>query len=125
MLYLVQHGEATKETEDPARPLTEHGRQEVVKVARALARVRLGVSVIAHSGKLRARQTAELQAWLSDKLGGAQWFNGASFGWADLSVAPYLNRSFHYGFGTPAASSRSTHSRVLRRIKTFSSSRVS
>ena len=62
MLYLVQHGEATKETEDPARPLTEHGRQEVVKVARALARVRLGVSVIAHSGKLRARQTAELLA---------------------------------------------------------------
>ena len=48
-----------------------------------------------------ARQTAELQAWLSDKLGMAQWFNGASFGWADLSVAPYVNRSFHYGLGTP------------------------
>jgi phosphohistidine phosphatase len=62
MLYLVQHGEATKETEDPARPLTEHGRQEVVKVARALDRLRLGVSVIAHSGKLRARQTAEFLA---------------------------------------------------------------
>lgn len=51
-----------------------------------------------------ARQTAELQAWLTDKLGDAQWFNGASFGWADLSVAPYLNRSFHYGFGTPVDS---------------------
>ncbi len=48
-----------------------------------------------------ARQTAELQVWLSDKLGMAQWFNGASFGWADLSVAPYVNRSFHYGLGTP------------------------
>ena len=48
-----------------------------------------------------ARQTAELQAWLADKLGTAQWFNGASFGWADLSVAPYVNRSFHYGLGTP------------------------
>jgi glutathione S-transferase len=51
-----------------------------------------------------ARQTAELQAWLTDKLGDRQWFNGASFGWADLSVAPYVNRSFHYGFGTPAES---------------------
>ena len=51
-----------------------------------------------------ARQTAELQGWLTDKLGDAQWFNGASFGWADLSVAPYVNRSFHYGFGTPAGS---------------------
>ena len=46
-----------------------------------------------------ARQTAELQAWLADKLGGREWFNGDSFGWADLSVAPYVNRSFHYGMG--------------------------
>jgi len=51
-----------------------------------------------------ARQTAELQAWLSDKLGTVRWFNGATFGWADLSVAPYVNRSFHYGYGTPADS---------------------
>jgi len=51
-----------------------------------------------------ARQTAELQAWLTDKLGGRDWFNGDSFGWADLSVAPYVNRSFHYGMGTPDGS---------------------
>lgn len=51
-----------------------------------------------------ARQTAELQAWLMEKLGDNLWFNGASFGWADLSVAPYVNRSFHYGLGTPADS---------------------
>ena len=51
-----------------------------------------------------ARQTAELQAWLTDKLNGRDWFNGDSFGWADLSVAPYVNRSFHYGLGTPDSS---------------------
>jgi glutathione S-transferase len=51
-----------------------------------------------------ARQTAELQAWLSDKLGTGEWFNGTTFGWADLSVAPYVNRSFHYGYGTPTDS---------------------
>ena len=51
-----------------------------------------------------ARQTAELQAWLTEKLGKAEWFNGAGFGWADLSVAPYVNRSFHYGLGTPSDS---------------------
>lgn len=51
-----------------------------------------------------ARQTAELQAWLTGKLGGKTWFNGESFGWADLSVAPYVNRSFHYDLGTPAGS---------------------
>jgi glutathione S-transferase len=51
-----------------------------------------------------ARQTAELQAWLTEKLGNRDWFNGDGFGWADLSVAPYVNRSFHYGLGTPADS---------------------
>ena len=51
-----------------------------------------------------ARQTAELQAWLTEKLNGRDWFNGESFGWADLSIAPYLNRSFHYGLGTPDSS---------------------
>lgn len=51
-----------------------------------------------------ARQTAELQVWLTEKLGGREFFNGDSFGWADLSVAPYLNRSFHYGLGTPDGS---------------------
>ena len=51
-----------------------------------------------------ARQTAELQAWLTEKLGGRDWFIGDSFGWADFSVAPYVNRSFHYGLGTPDGS---------------------
>jgi len=51
-----------------------------------------------------ARQTAELQAWLTGKLGSRDWFNGDGFGWADLSVAPYVNRSFHYGMGTPDGS---------------------
>jgi len=54
--------------------------------------------------QVAARQTSELQAWLGDKLGEAPWFNGESFGWADLSVAPFVNRSFHYGYGTPAGS---------------------
>ncbi len=40
-----------------------------------------------------ARQTAEIQAWLAVKLGTKPWFNGDAFGWADISVAPYLNRS--------------------------------
>jgi phosphohistidine phosphatase len=62
MLYLVQHGEAATEAEDPARPLTERGRREVARVARTVARLGLGVAVVAHSGKLRARQTAELLA---------------------------------------------------------------
>src|SRR5512136_2962902 len=61
-IYLVQHGEAKPESEDPQRPLTERGHSEVEKVARYAAGLRLQVSLILDSGKLRARQTAEILA---------------------------------------------------------------
>ena len=50
------------------------------------------------------RQTAVLQAWLTERLGAAPWFGGETFGWADAAVAPMVNRSVHYGMG-PVASS--------------------
>ncbi|HEU5261100.1 MAG TPA: phosphohistidine phosphatase SixA [Gemmatimonadales bacterium] len=62
LLYLVQHGEAKPETEDPARPLTERGRGDVESVARAAARAEVRLARVAHSGKLRARETAEIIA---------------------------------------------------------------
>ena len=61
-IYLVQHGEAKRKEEDPARPLTEKGRSEVERVGRFLARIGVRVDRILHSGKLRAAQTAELMA---------------------------------------------------------------
>lgn len=59
-VYLVQHGEAKREEEDPARPLTENGRREVELVARFLGRAGVRVGRILHSGRLRAAQTAEI-----------------------------------------------------------------
>lgn len=61
-VYLVQHGEAKPEAEDPQRPLTERGRVEVERVARRTAEAGIRISRILHSGKLRARQTAEIFA---------------------------------------------------------------
>ena len=61
-VFLVQHGEAKPETEDPARPLSDRGREEVQQVARRAAALRLQVTAIYHSGKLRARETAEIFA---------------------------------------------------------------
>jgi phosphohistidine phosphatase len=62
-LYLVQHGEAKTEQEDPERPLTDRGAEEVRRVAtRATERARLAIGQILHSGKTRARQTAEIWA---------------------------------------------------------------
>jgi phosphohistidine phosphatase len=59
---LVQHAEAKREEEDPARPLTERGMGEAVKVAHHAARIGLRIGKIYHSGKLRALQTAEIMA---------------------------------------------------------------
>jgi phosphohistidine phosphatase len=57
-VYLVQHGEAEPKSVDPARPLTERGRQEVRRVATFSERLGLEVRQIRHSGKTRAEQTA-------------------------------------------------------------------
>jgi phosphohistidine phosphatase len=62
LVYFVRHGEAMSEAEDPRRPLTAAGRQEVTRIAEYLGRLRLPVHRIVHSGKLRAQQTAEILA---------------------------------------------------------------
>ncbi len=62
VLYLVQHAEAKSKEEDPGRDLTEKGRREAERVARHLKRLQVQVSQIFHSGKTRARSTAEILA---------------------------------------------------------------
>lgn len=61
-IYLVRHGEAVSEKLDPKRPLASSGREAVEQVARMAAAKNLEVSVIFHSGILRAEQTAEILA---------------------------------------------------------------
>lgn len=61
-LYLVQHGEAKPEEEDPERRLTENGARDVREIADFLLKARVSVDAIWHSGKPRAQQTAELLA---------------------------------------------------------------
>jgi phosphohistidine phosphatase len=59
-VYLVQHAEAKSKEEDPDRPLTKRGRRDVEAVAAVAARLGFQVDQIRHSGKARARQTAEV-----------------------------------------------------------------
>lgn len=59
-LYLVRHGEARREEEDPSRALSEKGMFEVSRVAAHVAQINLQVFGIFHSPKLRARQTADI-----------------------------------------------------------------
>ncbi len=61
-LYLVQHAEAKREEEDPARDLTEKGRRDIESVAHHLKRLKVQVRQILHSGKTRAQSTAKVLA---------------------------------------------------------------
>ena len=61
-LYLVQHAEAKREEEDPARDLTAKDRSDIESVSHHLQRLKVQVGRIFHSGKARAQSTAQVLA---------------------------------------------------------------
>jgi phosphohistidine phosphatase len=60
---LIQHAESIPKEEDPERPLTDEGFENIKRIA-SYSRSHLNIDVreILHSGKLRAEQTAEILA---------------------------------------------------------------
>lgn len=60
MLFLVHHGDAVGPEVDPQRPLSAAGRAAVERAAAEAAARGARPAVVWHSGKLRARQTAEI-----------------------------------------------------------------
>jgi len=58
-LYLVHHGEAVGPEVDTRRPLSQAGRAGVERIAAQAAARGAKPTVVWHSGKLRAKQTAE------------------------------------------------------------------
>ena len=58
-LYLVHHGDAVGPDVDPRRPLSPIGVDQVNRLAAQAAARSVRPAVVWHSGKLRARQTAE------------------------------------------------------------------
>ena len=69
-LYLSQHAKAKSKEEDPRRPISAEGRHETERVARAAAAAGTRVDTVWHSGKLRARQTAEIFAEALEPVSG-------------------------------------------------------
>ena len=60
--YLIRHGDAVAEMDNPKRPLSTKGRRDVQRTAHlALAR-NIQISAIYHSGILRAFETAQIFA---------------------------------------------------------------
>jgi len=58
-LYLAHHADAVGSEIDPQRPLSTGGRNHVERIAQRAKELGVNPAVIWHSGKLRARQTAE------------------------------------------------------------------
>jgi phosphohistidine phosphatase len=59
MVFLVHHARAVRSEVDPQRPLSERGRTSASRLAQEAASRGVKPAAVWHSGKLRARQTAE------------------------------------------------------------------
>lgn len=75
-LYLVQHGKSLPKDQDPDQPLSPEGRETVKNVAKTAKEHELVVTSIKHSGKTRARQTAEIFADHLSPAEGVQQIDG-------------------------------------------------
>lgn len=52
------------------------------------------------AGRLKEQarhQVKQIQRWLMEQLGNSEWFGGNKFGYADVCVWPFVNRSTSYG----------------------------
>jgi len=59
-LYLVQHAKSLAKDKDPKKGLSQEGIAETERIAQVAKGYAVSVSRIIHSGKTRARQTAEI-----------------------------------------------------------------
>jgi phosphohistidine phosphatase len=75
-LFLVQHGKSLPKDKDPNKGLSEAGIHETERIAQVAKGYGVHVSSIAHSGKTRACQTADIFASALKPEGGLQEISG-------------------------------------------------
>ena len=75
-LFLVQHGVSLPKEDDPERGLSESGIADVRRIAQVAKGYEVPVATIFHSGKKRARQTAEIFASFLNPEGGIEKMAG-------------------------------------------------
>ena len=73
-LYIVQHGDSMAKDIDPNRPLSDRGRADIQRLTEWLSSNNVQIEQILHSGKTRARETAEILRPLLESPG--QVFEG-------------------------------------------------
>ena len=75
-LFLVQHGKNLLKDVDREKGLSDEGKDEVKRIASLAGEYAIPVSAIKHSGKKRARETAEIFAEVLNPGGGVQEMKG-------------------------------------------------
>ena len=75
-LFLLQHGKSLSKDKDPNKGLSEAGIDETERIAQVAQGYGVHVSSIAHSGKTRARQTANIFTSVLKPEGGVQEISG-------------------------------------------------
>ena len=61
-LYLMQHGQAVPESENPEKPLSREGVAQIQASAAGMRKLGISLDTLIHSPKKRAKQTAALIA---------------------------------------------------------------
>ena len=61
-VYLMQHGIPVSKAEDPERPLSAKGMKDIENLAEFLQKRGITVKDVYHSGKRRAKETAEIKS---------------------------------------------------------------
>ena len=77
-LYLVRHGQALHEDQDPLRHLTEKGKLDAQKTSEFLKKAHIKIEVILSSRKTRAIQTADIFAGVLLPGGKVEQISGIS-----------------------------------------------
>jgi len=75
-IFLVQHGKSMPKKVDPDQGLSQEGIADVERIADVAKGYHVRVSAIRHSGKTRARQTAEIFASVLNPPGGVREVGG-------------------------------------------------
>ncbi|MBW1984568.1 MAG: phosphohistidine phosphatase SixA [Deltaproteobacteria bacterium] len=97
-LFLVQHGKSLSKDLDPDQGLSEQGISDVKRIAEVAKEYNVHVSGIRHSGKTRARTTAEIFASALTPKNGVQQVVGIA-PMDDVTafaktIIPYENKMF-------------------------------
>lgn len=75
-LFLVQHGQSLSKTVDPDQGLSKKGVLEVERIASVAKGYNVSITQIRHSGKTRARHTAEIFGSALDPANGIRSSEG-------------------------------------------------